>query len=271
MEKIVVNPLEVRGQGDIVSPKSTGDFEVHNTLLAESTDTVNGVQMSVFTESYLQGTYMSRTANSFIKYGVSLTSMNFVIFLRRSSNNTVISGASVSCTVNGDAVLTGTTDSNGRLQFSIPFVPGVSLYRLKIRYDGTDSIGGCTVNGVLVVGTMENLLLTGDKEIIRVDEDTRVTSFFTGSDVNGDPMGIPYSSVNIYDVIDYEQEVTSLGVAVDTPVVALLGADSTSVVSVSVLDQHHKGVAGQTVTFMKGSTVLGTADTNGYGVAEYTY
>ena len=143
------------------------------------------------------------------------------------------------------------------MQFSIPFVPGVSLYRLKIRYDGTDSIGGCTVNGVLVVGTMENLLLTGDKEIIRVDEDTRVTSFFTGSDVNGDPMGIPYSSVNIYDVIDYEQEVTSLGVAVDTPVVALLGADSTSVVSVSVLDQHHKGVAGQTVTFKSPSYTIG--------------
>ena len=68
MEKIIVNPLSVRGLGDIVSPKILADFDVCDSVLATSTDTVNGVSMTVFTTSYRSGSRLLKSGDGFIVY-----------------------------------------------------------------------------------------------------------------------------------------------------------------------------------------------------------
>ena len=48
VEKIIVNPNEVRGLGDIVSPKSDTDFIEYASNVTEGTDTVYGATEKVF-------------------------------------------------------------------------------------------------------------------------------------------------------------------------------------------------------------------------------
>ena len=48
VEKIIVNPNEVRGLGDILSPKSDTDFIEYASSVTEGTDTVYGVTEEVF-------------------------------------------------------------------------------------------------------------------------------------------------------------------------------------------------------------------------------
>ena len=52
MDRITVQPMEVRGLGDIVSPKSASDFEEYLGTLSSGTDTVNGASMTVYTLAY---------------------------------------------------------------------------------------------------------------------------------------------------------------------------------------------------------------------------
>ena len=52
MDRITVQPREVRGLGDILSPKSASDFEEYLGTLTSSTDTVNGASMTVYTLAY---------------------------------------------------------------------------------------------------------------------------------------------------------------------------------------------------------------------------
>ena len=49
VEKIIVNPESVRCYGDIISPKSLDDFETYMCGVSEGTDTVDGVETTVFT------------------------------------------------------------------------------------------------------------------------------------------------------------------------------------------------------------------------------
>lgn len=49
VEKIIVNPQKIRGLGNILSAKAVSDFDLYNSVLSESEDTVYGVKKSVFT------------------------------------------------------------------------------------------------------------------------------------------------------------------------------------------------------------------------------
>ena len=48
VEKIIINPEEVRGLGNIMSPHSSSDYEVYMSRITSSTDTVNGQTMTVY-------------------------------------------------------------------------------------------------------------------------------------------------------------------------------------------------------------------------------
>ena len=52
MDKIIVQPEEVRGWGNIVSPKSSSDFNVYLGDLSSAVDVVNGASMMVYTLEY---------------------------------------------------------------------------------------------------------------------------------------------------------------------------------------------------------------------------
>ena len=48
VEKIIINPEEVRGLGNIMSPHSSSDYEVYMSSITSGTDTVNGQTMTVY-------------------------------------------------------------------------------------------------------------------------------------------------------------------------------------------------------------------------------
>ena len=48
VEKIIVNPSEVRGLGDIVSSKGVNDFTKYHTKLTTTTDTVHGTTQNIY-------------------------------------------------------------------------------------------------------------------------------------------------------------------------------------------------------------------------------
>ena len=49
VEKIIINPNEVRGYGNIMSPHSSTDYETYASSITSGTDTVNGVETTVYT------------------------------------------------------------------------------------------------------------------------------------------------------------------------------------------------------------------------------
>ena len=55
VEKIIVNPESIRGLGNIMLPKSVTDFELYNSTLSESEDTVYGTTKTVFVLEYDSG------------------------------------------------------------------------------------------------------------------------------------------------------------------------------------------------------------------------
>ena len=48
VEKIIINPEEVRGLGNIMSPHSSSDYEVYMSSITTGTDTVHGQTMTVY-------------------------------------------------------------------------------------------------------------------------------------------------------------------------------------------------------------------------------
>ena len=48
VEKITITPQEVRGLGDIISPKTLSDFNKQYSTLTETTDTVHGVTTTIY-------------------------------------------------------------------------------------------------------------------------------------------------------------------------------------------------------------------------------
>lgn len=198
MEKIVVNPLSVRGLGDIVSPKSVSDFDVFDTVLSSSTDTVNGVVMTVFTESYRSGSVLSRSGDGFVWYTDGLSSVPVTVLLKNRSGS-VISGASVQCIVDDETVLSATTNSSGVASFNIPLVEGDSEYRLRFKYAGTSIVGGCSVYGRIFVGRLDSIDLVASKDMVNVDESVVLTATATGSDVTGESVPVPLVPVSFYE------------------------------------------------------------------------
>ena len=198
MEKISVNPLSVRGLGDIVSPKQLSDFDVFDTVLSSSTDTVNGVVMTVFTESYRSGSVLSRSGDGFVWYTDGLSSVPVTVLLKNRSGNS-ISGASVSCIVDEETTLSATTNSSGVASFNIPVVEGDSEYRLRFKYAGTSSVGGCSVYGRIFVGRLDSIDLGANKDMVNADESVVLTATATGSDVTGESVPVPLVPVSFYE------------------------------------------------------------------------
>ena len=52
MERVIVTPGDVRGLGNIVSPKIVNDFGEYQANVSSSTATVNGESMTVYNSSY---------------------------------------------------------------------------------------------------------------------------------------------------------------------------------------------------------------------------
>lgn len=116
VERIIVEPGEVRGLGNIVSPAKTDDsFSMFNSAILSSSDTVNGVSRTVYGLEYASPASVSLAlSSSSVTIGAVVTLTATVLDL----NSSPISDASVVFKVNGSQVGTGTTNSSGVATYS---------------------------------------------------------------------------------------------------------------------------------------------------------
>lgn len=195
VDKISVNPLSVRGAGDIVSPKTSTDFDVYNSTITSNSEEVDGATMTVYTVSYVNGTYFKISSDNIIPVGE--TSFTVSAVLRQSSDDSAVSGATVTCLMNNETELTGTTDTGGNVSFTFDMVEDVGKYIVKLMYKGSGGNGGAfKVTGLLCVDLTTLLLgLTGDKTIIQTGDDLTLTATLTGTDSTGATIGLPHQRV----------------------------------------------------------------------------
>lgn len=113
MDRITVQPTEVRGLGDILSPKSSSDFEEYLSTLSSGTDTVNGASMTVYTLAYASNVAsVSLTSNkSILSYADSESATLSATVL--DSDSEPLEGVSVEFFKGSTSLGTADTNSSG--------------------------------------------------------------------------------------------------------------------------------------------------------------
>lgn len=109
VEKIIVSPGDVRGQGNIVDPKLMGDFETELCVLDEDTGVINSTVLSVWTMSYSNISISLAVNNATINFGSSVTLTATVL-----DGGTAVSGETVYFKYGADIIGSGTTNSSGK-------------------------------------------------------------------------------------------------------------------------------------------------------------
>lgn len=242
VEKITVNPAEVRGAGDIVSPKTLSDFSCYNSKLVSNIESVNGANMTVFTESYMDGATFAGTVPRFIRYtGQSSVLINPGLF----NGSTAISGASVKCYVNNVLVSTVQTASNGDVNFNMPVSDSVNVYNLRLVYDGTSTVAGCFLSKKITVANVEGLTLLAETEITENGESDKLLATLYGTGIDGEPIGIPGQTITVYE--EYLP-----GVTVSAPSILQMGDEKNIVVQlIDTEDGSHLSMEGVSVSLVE--------------------
>ena len=198
MNRVIVNPRDVRGLGDVVSPKSTRDFCDYNCITVSSTDSVYG---TVYTDSYRAGSSLSVSADTVIG---SATESFTVSATLKDHSDVVISGATVHFVVN-DVDTTATTNGSGVASLTVT-CDGSSVYRVKVYYIGSSNDGGCFASATVFtidVGNVD-LDLFVEKSVIQTGEhDNLIAILSDGS------RGVPNQTVYFYE--EYEPSTLLLG------------------------------------------------------------
>ena len=112
VDKIIVSPGKVRGFGNIVSPKGEDDFEPVGCTIDETTDTINGVGMTVYLLEPDLGEQTTLTVTSSSSTLVLDGTVTISAALKDSSN-VAISGATITFKEGSTTLGTGTTNSSG--------------------------------------------------------------------------------------------------------------------------------------------------------------
>ena len=200
MDRIVFKPLEVRGGGNIISPsKALGDFQRYQSTLELSSTTIDNQPVNVFTEEYLPGSYFIGDYQDWLPLDTTEFTVNAVL---KTNAGSVISGASVTCTVNNETVLTDTTNSSGEVSFTIT-AEDYYIYTCRLEYAGTSSVAGCISNVVVKIGEIDYVELIGEDRYTSVDEDKWLLATVTGHDAEGGQINIPYTNVFFWESIGY--------------------------------------------------------------------
>ena len=110
VEKIIVNPSEVRGLGDILEVKSTSDFTLYGATLSSGTDTVYGASSSVFV---LNSTNSHDYSLSFGSASYTATGGSCTVTVTLTDDSTPVENATISVTGGTGGSGSGTTNSSG--------------------------------------------------------------------------------------------------------------------------------------------------------------
>lgn len=112
VEKIIVNPTEVRGYGNIVNVKSDEDYEPVNCTITEDMDTVYGATVNVIVMEPDLGEATTLTVTSSSSTLVLDNTVNISATLKDSSN-AAISGATITFKEGTTTLGNSTTNSSG--------------------------------------------------------------------------------------------------------------------------------------------------------------
>jgi len=269
MEKIIVNPRQVRALGDIVSPKCVADFEKYCCTLTESTDASFG---DLYTSEFLPG------ARLVIDYpgSVSVDDDDFTVdVLLKDDSGAVISGASVYCDFNGD-LSSETTDSNGEASFTLSCDGESSEYWFRVCYAGTGSLAGAICRGVVTVVDYEGVdfSLLVDNPVLCGGE---FAEFVAKLDVlNGSGVMVPVSGAVVEFYMDVDVEPASISLISDKDILSYADGGDSCTLTATVLGSDSQPYEGATVVFKayKGETLvetIGSDTTDSSGVASVSY
>ena len=109
VEKIIINPNEVRGYGNIMSSHTSSDYELVDCTISSGTDTVNGASATVYT---LTPTASHSYSLSFSSSSYTASGGSAEVSVTLTDNSVAVSGATVTFT-GGTSTVTSTTNSSG--------------------------------------------------------------------------------------------------------------------------------------------------------------
>ena len=293
VEKIIVNPLNVRGKGNIISPKSLADFTVYNSSLSY----VNGL----YTMEYVASTVtVSLTASaSSLNVGESIVLTATVL-----DDGTAVDGVTVSFTSGNLAIGTAVTGSDGVATLTTSTLTAGSHSIIATYGNAISSPVSVTVNkltptisiaksGDVTVGTAYvisgTLSCSGSVKLYEdgslIDTLTvssgafskSITKSVTGNfsyyalfDGDSNYNSVTSSSVTVV-VSDVAPSYDDIVLSADDSILSYYDGDSTTLRAQLMDGSSTASVSGVTVEFFKGSTSLGTAQTDNNGVATKTY
>ena len=179
VEKLVLIPDNVRGLGDVVSPKSANDFVGYNSKVASGTDSSLG---TVYTSSYGENTSVS------MDYPLNITSdeESFTVTISAMNGSYHIVGSPVYLEVNG-------TVYNGMISNSSPYIAsftvptdGSMVYCLKGYYVSQGNLASSFKTGtVYVVDSVDSVEVFSEKSIMQTGQTSVIVSRVTN---NGEPV-----------------------------------------------------------------------------------
>ena len=193
MERVVFRPGDVRGGGNVISPsKGLSDFEKYNCKLEKSTTTIDSQTVNTFKETYLPGSYFEMDYTNW--YDSSAEEFEVTGVLKKQSDGSVIASSSVRCIVNDALFDTGTTDNSGEVTFTIPSFDEF-LYQVKLVFEGTNSIAGCTGYAVVHVGDLDSIILRSQSNVVGEGDSNWLCAELLGVDGYGNTIPVPYLDV----------------------------------------------------------------------------
>lgn len=195
----MVNPNDVRGAGDIVSPKTLSDFGGYNVKITESSEDVLGRTMTVYTGSYCLSGALTSNSSGIIGSAGDYT---FEVVLK-DANASAVSGATVNCHYDMES-LSDTTDSNGVVSFTVPISEDMNGTPLRFTFTGDANVGACFCNVYIHFASADTVVLSGDKSIIQSGETVDFTATVTGDDIGGNTIPIGGILVSFYEVTEDE-------------------------------------------------------------------
>ena len=163
VDKITINPLDVRGAGDIVSPKTAYDFGFYNSYVNQTTALVNGVPMTVFNMGSRSQESLELDFDKFVNYTEDLNSFPLRATLKNSNGNPLV-GKRLTCTVNGVDVYSANTNSRGQVVFNVP-VKYSGGYYCTVQYitQTGSNVGGATRSVKVFVGELNSITLNASQ------------------------------------------------------------------------------------------------------------
>ena len=73
MDKIIVPFEDIRGLGDIVTPKSLSDFQEYFSVISTDTEEIDGILTTVYTMDYSGSIFLLQVSKSIVPSGGTIT------------------------------------------------------------------------------------------------------------------------------------------------------------------------------------------------------